>query len=215
MLADVLDREPRAVGGRVLDLCTGSGFLAIKAALRGASAVVAVDVSRRALVSVRLNARLNGVKVRAVRGDLFEAVRGQRFDVIVSNPPYLPGPVHELPRRGGARAWEAGPRGRAFIDRICDRAFEHLAPGGVALIVHSSLCSEQETLERFAARGMAASLAASHHGPLGPILQSRAKWLRDQGLLAEDDSEDIVIVRAQRPMSSAERPGDRLETMPL
>src|SRR3712207_7276935 len=83
-LADCLREQTLPPRATVLDLCTGSGILAITAALRGARPV-AVDVSRRAVLTVRLNARLNGVKVRAVRGDLFGAVGEQRFDAIVSH----------------------------------------------------------------------------------------------------------------------------------
>src|SRR5579875_2708696 len=103
MLADQLTRERLGPGVSVLDLGTGSGHLAVVAALTGAS-VVAVDVSRRAILSVRLT---------ALRSDLFAAVAGRRFDVIVSNPPYLPHPDEQLPRHGLARAIDAGPRGRA------------------------------------------------------------------------------------------------------
>src|SRR5918997_5568589 len=77
-------------GARVLDLCTGSGAIAVSAALAGAGEVTAIDVSRLAVLSARLNARLNGVRVRALRGDLLAPVTGERFDAIVSNPPYLP-----------------------------------------------------------------------------------------------------------------------------
>src|SRR5579859_7589040 len=119
MLARSIDVEPLGPDSSVLDLCCGSGVLGIHAALRGAGEVWAVDISRRAVAAARLNARLNGVRVRACRGDLFAAVPGLRFDLIVSNPPYLPGPAQRLPERGLARAWEAGPRGRAFLDRIC------------------------------------------------------------------------------------------------
>ncbi|MBV9801598.1 MAG: methyltransferase, partial [Solirubrobacterales bacterium] len=130
MLADQLRRERLGPGASVLDLGTGSGHLAVVAALAGASAV-AVDVSRRALISARLNAALNGVRVTALRGDLFAPVAGRRFDVIVSNPPYLPHPGEALPQRGLARAIDAGPRGRAFLDRICAQAAGHLAPRGL------------------------------------------------------------------------------------
>ena len=110
MLADHLRRERLGPGVSVLDLCAGSGLLALVAARRGATA--AVDVSRRAVLSVRLNAALNGVKVTALRGDLFAPVAGRRFDVIVSNPPYLPAPGRGASARGLARAVDAGPRGR-------------------------------------------------------------------------------------------------------
>src|SRR5437016_3066151 len=98
LLADFLKRERLRGGASVLDLCAGSGMLAIAAALEGASEVTAIDVSLRAVIAVRLNAWINRVRVEALTGDLFGPVHGRRFDVIVSNPPYLPGDVTELPR---------------------------------------------------------------------------------------------------------------------
>ena len=149
LLADALDREGLPPGARVLDLCSGSGALAIRAARRAQA--TAVDVSLRAVATIRLNALLNGVKVRAVRGDLLDAVPGERFDAIVSNPPYVPAPSDDLPARGPARAWDAGRDGRALLDRICAAAPAHLASGGVLLVVHSSLLGYERTAER--ARG--------------------------------------------------------------
>jgi release factor glutamine methyltransferase len=198
MLAAQVDAERPGPETSVLDLCTGSGVLAIHAALRGAGRVVAVDVSRRAVLAVTLNSRLNGVRVTARRGDLYGPVGGERFDLITSNPPYLPSPDPELPRRGLARATEAGPRGRAFIDRICAQAPDHLRPGGRVLIVHSSLCDEAETVARLTAVGLEADVAARYPGPLGPRLSARADWLRAQGLLEAEPREDIVIVRGRR-----------------
>jgi release factor glutamine methyltransferase len=195
MLADQLRRERLGPGVSVLDLCTGSGHLAVVAALAGAS-VVAVDVSRRSMLSVRLNAMLNGVRIAAVRGDLFAPVAGRRFDVIVSNPPYLPHPDEKLPEHGLARAIDAGPRGRAFIDRICAQVGEHLTPGGVLLLVHSSVCGEQATIDGLAAHGLRAEVVYRHRGPLGPILRSRVDWLRAEGLLLPGDEEDVLVFRA-------------------
>jgi release factor glutamine methyltransferase len=195
MLADQLRRERLGPGVRVLDLGTGSGHLAVVAALAGASAT-AIDVSRRALLSVRLNARLNGVRVTALRGDLFAPVAGRRFDVIVSNPPYLPHPDEHLPERGLARAIDAGPQGRAFIDRICAQVGEHLTPGGVLLLVHSSVCGEPETLEALSRSGLQAEVVYRHRGPLGPILRARVDYLRAQGMLLPGEEEEVIIVRA-------------------
>lgn len=65
------------------------------------------------MLAARINAKLNDVSVGARRGDLFDAAGPARFDLIVSNPPYLPTPVGDLPDRGLSRAWEAGTRGRA------------------------------------------------------------------------------------------------------
>jgi release factor glutamine methyltransferase len=201
MLAEHLTRERLGPGVTVLDLCTGSGLLALVAATHGASAT-AIDVSRKALLSVRLNALLNRVPVRALRGDLFAPVAGERFDLIVSNPPYLPDPSEELPTRGLARAWDAGMRGRAFLDRICAGAGEHLNPGGALLVIHSSVCGEQETHDALAAHGLETSVTFRHRGPLGPRLRARAGWLRERGLLLEGDQEEVVIFRAQAPAPS-------------
>ncbi|MBV8942912.1 MAG: methyltransferase [Solirubrobacterales bacterium] len=202
MLAGRLREEPRRDGASVLDLCSGSGLLAVVAALGGASRVVAIDVSRQAVMATRINAALNGVRVHAMRGDLFAPVAGERFDVIVSNPPYLPGPVEHLPRAGAARAWEGGVRGRVFIDRICDEAGEHLRPGGALLLLHSSVCGIPETLTRLWREGLEAGVVFRHRGPLGPVLRARAGWLRDQGLLADAEYEDVVVIRAQRVSGS-------------
>lgn len=198
MLADQLRRERLGPGVSALDLCTGSGHLAVVAALAGASAV-AIDVSRRSMVSVRLNALLNGVRITALRGDLFAPVADRRFDVIVSNPPYLPHPDEELPQRGLARAIDAGPRGRAFLDRICAQVGEHLTPGGVLLLVHSSVCGEQVTIDALEAQGLQTRVAFRHRGPLGPRLQARVDWLRAEGMLLPGDQEDVIVLRATRP----------------
>lgn len=205
MLADQLRRERLGAGVTVLDLCTGSGHLAVVGALAGASAV-AVDVSRRAVLSARLNALLNGVRVSALRGNLFEPVAGRRFDVIVSNPPYLPHPDEELPQRGLARAIDAGPRGRAFLDPICAEVADHLAPGGAFLLVHSSICGEADTVEALRARGLDTEVVFRHRGPLGPLLHARVDWLRAQGMLLEHDEEEVIVVRAQAPSAIGSSP---------
>lgn len=199
MLAEYLRRERLAEGARVLDVCTGSGILAISAARDGAAEVTAVDISRRAVAAARLNAWLNGVRIEVVRGDLFEPLRGRRFDVIVSNPPYLPGDIAELPRRGLARAWEGGRSGRAFIDRISAQARHHLRPGGVVLLVYSTVCGERQTLDVLRLGGVEPSVVERRRGPLGPRLRARAQWLSRQGLLLDGGEEEILIVRAQAP----------------
>jgi release factor glutamine methyltransferase len=206
MLARYVEQEHLAAGRRALDLCTGSGVLAIAAALGGASEVTAVDISRRAVAAVRLNARLNRVRVEAVRGDLFTPLTGRRFELIVSNPPYLPGDVSSLPSRGLARAWEGGRSGRVFIDRIAARAHDHLAPDGVLLLVYSTVCDESQTLGALRSGGLAADVVVRERGPLGPRLRARASWLRSQGMLLEDDQEEILVVRA-RP-ATARRPAE-------
>ena len=198
LLAEALDREPLPPGARVLDLCSGSGALAIRAALGGPRVVTAVDVSRRAVLTIRMNAALNRVRVRALRGDLFAAVTGERFDAIVSNPPYVPAPSDRLPARGRARAWDAGRDGRAMLDRICDRARAFLRPGGLLLLVHSSLLGLEPTLAALRAHGLAADVAVRQQGPLGPLMNGRRAHLEATGMLGEgQDEEDVLVIRAR------------------
>lgn len=198
MLAEHLRRERLGPDVTALDLCTGSGLLALVAAAGGAR-TTAIDVSRRALASVRLNAAVNRVRVTTLRGDLFAPVAGQRFDLIVSNPPYLPDPLEALPAGGPERAWDAGVAGRAFLDRICADVGEHLTPGGALLLIHSSVCGERQTLESLSARGLEAHVIFRERGPLGPLLAGRADWLRSRGLLLPGDQEEMVIVRGVSP----------------
>jgi release factor glutamine methyltransferase len=202
LLADTIARTPPR-DARVLDVCAGSGALAVAAALAGAREVTAVDISWRAVLTIRLNARRNGVRVEALGGDLFAPVRGRRFDVIVSNPPYLPSRRARLPARGPARAWEGGPDGRALLDRICAQAPRHLEPGGCLLVVQSSVCDPQESGRRLRAGGLASETVARRRGPLGPLLADRADLLAARGLLGEDGDEELVVIRASRPAGGA------------
>ena len=189
-------REQVRPGARVLDVCTGNGALAIAGAQAGAGAVTAVDVSRRSVITVRLNAALNSVRVRALRGDLFAPVAGERFDVIVSNPPYLPADDDVLPRRGQRRAWDAGRDGRILLDRICAEAPAHLRPGGILLLVHSAIIGVEPTVGRLEAAGLAVEVLERRRGPLGPLLTARAPLLEARGLLAPGErEEDVVVVR--------------------
>jgi release factor glutamine methyltransferase len=199
LLAQALRGHPRVAGGAVLDVCTGSGAIAVAAALAGARTVTAVDVSRRAVLTARMNARLNGVRVEALRGDLLTAVPGRRFDVITSNPPYLPADDDALPARGSARHTEAGRTGRVLLDRLIDAAPAHLTPGGVLLVTHSSVNGEAATLERMRAAGLEPAVAERRRGALGPLLAARAPRLEARGLLAPGErSEDVLVVAGQR-----------------
>lgn len=194
LLLRSLAREHIDEGIDVLDLGTGSGALAIAAARRGAR-VTAVDVSLRAVATAWLNARLNRQTVTVRRADLATASPPGAYDLVVSNPPYVPSPA--LPRRGTSRAWDAGPAGRAIVDRVCDAAARTLRPGGVLLLVHSGLCGTAETLGRLEHLKMSAEVTAREHIPFEPVLRRREQWLRRQGLLHDyENSEELVVFRA-------------------
>ena len=111
----------------VLDMGTGCGILGVLAAKR-ARKVVAVDVNPHAVRCAETNARLNGVmeKMDIRRGDLFEPIKkGEKFDVIIFNAPYLPSEAREQKTWIG-RAWAGGPTGRRLIDRFISRAPSYL-----------------------------------------------------------------------------------------
>lgn len=152
LLMAQLRREELGPGLRSLDLCTGTGVLAVVAALRGARAT-AVDISRAAVVSSRLNARLHGCRIRALRGDLDAPVARERFDLVTVNPPYVPSEDAEAPARGARRSWDAGSDGRLLLDRVCVRAPGLLTSSGVLLLVQSSLSGVAATLDALARGG--------------------------------------------------------------
>src|SRR5581483_1738776 len=86
----------RRPGGSVVDLCTGSGALALLAAARG-QRVIGVDLNTRALRLARLNAELNGREgIDWRQGDLYEPVAGERFVLVVANPPFVIAPGREF-----------------------------------------------------------------------------------------------------------------------
>jgi release factor glutamine methyltransferase len=184
-LVEAIGDRPRTV----LDLCTGTGALALVAARAGAR-VTAVDVSRRAVWNVRLNALLNGVRVDARHGDLLAPVAARSFDVIVTNPPYVPSSTDTLPRSGPERAWEAGPDGRALIERICAEAPARLAPGGQLLIVQSTVNGVDATIEALRGAGLDAAVARRERGPLGPLMTAAVG--------GRVDHEDVVVIRGMR-----------------
>ena len=118
---------------RVLDVGTGCGIQALRAR-RAAASVVATDVSERALAFTRLNALLNGVDgIQTRHGSLFEPVAGERFDRVVSNPPFV-----ITPRVAGVPEYEyrdAGFAGDDLVAAFVSGVGAVLAPGGTAQLL--------------------------------------------------------------------------------
>ena len=121
----------------VLDLCCGSGCIAVTVALElpGCRAE-GCDLSAEALAVARENAEALGAGVVWRQGDLFAAVPGRRYDAVLSNPPYIPEgeTLQEEVRREPAMALFAGADGLAFYRRIVREAPEHLCPGGFLMM---------------------------------------------------------------------------------
>ncbi len=135
--------ERVAVGSlaRVLELGTGSGAIAVALAHeRPDLAVVATDISEAALAVARRNARDHGAVIEFVNSDWFEALEPGRFDLIVSNPPYVAASDAHL-ERGDVRfeprlALVGGEDGLACIRIIAARAQSRLRPGGWLILEH-------------------------------------------------------------------------------
>lgn len=198
LLADVMRRGGYALEHDVLDLGSGGGALGVAAARAGARSVTAVDLSRRSVTATWVNSRLAGVRVRARRGDLFGPVAGRRFGLVVSNPPYVPAMTTALPRHRSARCWDAGVDGRALLDRICAGAPGVLAPGGTVLLVHSTVCGTQDTLDALDRAGLQARELARITVPFGPVMRARTTMLETRGMVAAGQrNEELVVVEGR------------------
>lgn len=121
----------------ILDLCTGSGAIAVSLAKYiPNSKIYGIDISEKALEVAKKNAEFNGVKnsIEFRVSDLFNKIRNQKFDIIVSNPPYikkediklLPKDVQKEPKI----ALDGGTDGLVFYSRIAKSAYKHLRRGG-------------------------------------------------------------------------------------
>lgn len=155
-LVSQLDSSRIRPEAEVLDMGTGSGVCAVFAA-RHAHRVVAVDINASAVRCARVNALLNRVEGRVdVRhGDLFDPIAGERFDLILFNPPFKTGEA----RNDRERAWRATGLGERFAEGL-DR---HLKPGGAVLLLLSTFGDAQVFLE---------PLRRGGHG-ISPLAQRR------------------------------------------
>lgn len=121
---------PPACPSRVLDLGCGAGTLALLAAKRGAAQVIGVDISTRAVALSGFNARLNGLSCRFEVSDMFSAVEGERFDLVVSQPPFITQP----PDVAASTFAHGGPMGDELALRVFEGLAAHLAPEGRAIV---------------------------------------------------------------------------------
>ncbi len=162
VLAAEIERR-RPAGWSVLDVGCGTGVLSLAAARAGA-AVTAIDINADAVHATAANAATNGLSVEVLQSDLFAALEGRRFDLVVINPPYFAkDPIDEA-----ERAWFAGAD-LGYFDRLFAGLGDHMVDGperGMALMVLGEGC-DMDTI----------SAAATRHGFVLDLVVAKRVWL--------------------------------------
>lgn len=204
LLIEAMQSTGVVAGQSMADICTGSGVVAVAAAQLGAESVTAFDICGQAVDCARRNSAAAGVRVDARRGTLSDAERFGPYDVVVSNPPYVPAEPGARPRgaadvAGPARAWDAGPDGRLVLDPLCRTAPRLLRRGATMLIVQSEFADPQRSVQLLRRGGLDADVMISRTIPFGPVLTARAGWMETVGLLSPGRrAEEIVVIRAEK-----------------
>jgi len=204
-----LDVVPDAPGGRVLELCAGTGVAALRAVRRGAAEAWATDIAPRCVEFARFNVRLNGLddRVRVVESDAWSALGGETFDLVLAHPPYVPALSHRFDFRDG------GADGEQVARRIVEGLGAHLRPGGryvmrAALSDRHGAPIARRVREWLGATGDDFDLVVLENGEYGPMEAYRnvtkgakdfvdcERWLRHfDGLGVERFAVCIVEIR--------------------
>lgn len=164
-------------GARVLDLCTGSGALAVAIkVLRADCEVCAADISPDALKLARDNAGLHNVEITFYEGDFFAPARGT-FDLIVVNPPYIPTEdlklLQEEVQREPMLALDGGTDGLSFYRRLFVEAPQYLNPGGYVVCELGD--GQSDAVRALAARRFTGITLHNDLGGLPRALRARLK----------------------------------------
>jgi release factor glutamine methyltransferase len=153
LVEKVIELAARFQQPRIVDVGTGSGAIAVALAHKLPHAqITATDICSRALVVARKNAKLNEVDLRFLEGDLLAPVASEKFEIVVSNPPYVPETDRatlsvEVREYEPALALFAGDDGLDVYRRLIPAAFDALAPGGfVALEIGYGLSTAMREL---------------------------------------------------------------------
>ena len=133
-----VEKIPVDASPRILDLCCGSGCIGITLKLRiPSSAVYMSDLSSAAADVARRNAERLSADVSVGTGDLFENIRDHDYDLIISNPPYIPenecSLLQEEVKKEPVAALDGGNDGLDFYRRICREAPDYLRRGGILM----------------------------------------------------------------------------------
>ena len=158
LVEKVLELATHFFAPRILDVGTGSGCIAVSLAHGIPHAhITAIDLSASALAIARENAKINGVEVRFIKGDLLVPVAGERFEIVVSNPPYVASADRdtlsvEVRDFEPALALFAGEDGLEVYRRLIPAAFDALIPGGF-VVLEIGYGQEQEIRALLSANG--------------------------------------------------------------
>lgn len=176
------DQIPDISGQTVVDVGTGSGFLAIVAMLQGASKVNVLDINLEAISVAFENAERNGVRDGLVHLPMGQTMiplpAGTLVDLVLSNPAQLP-----LPEPAGPNSpYCAGKDGRRMIEEVIRDSAECLAPSGRLLMTHNSMCDLPASLELMKSVGLTPRVVAEHSLELRAIFNR--PWLDELGGVA-------------------------------
>jgi release factor glutamine methyltransferase len=155
---------------RVLDVGTGSGYVAARLCEEAGADGVGSDLNPAACRQAR------DAGVPAVRGDMFEPFQNDSFDVVVCNPPYLPTPPEREWDDWMERALSGGEDGRAVVDPFLDGVGRVLRPDGEAYLLISTLTGPEAVREFAGDRGLDSEIVAEESHPFEKLLVVRF-WL--------------------------------------
>lgn len=144
LLRDYLKENVELDGKKFLEIGTGNGEIAIHAAENGAE-VTATDVNHEALEHVKGKARDKDIEVEVIESDLFEDVENRNYDLIVFNPPYLPGDEGI----GDEEIWRGGTKGVKVSERFLEEVETYMSENGCFFIVASSLAEYRDLIKKF------------------------------------------------------------------
>lgn len=148
----LLLKAVEASGGKVLDMCAGTGVVGLNAA-KFADEVTLVDINEYALNLINLNASKNNIdNIRVIKSDLFSELENEKFDVIFMNPPYLPGNASTSDYLDIATI--GGKEGHEFTERFVLEAKKHLEPGGRIFMVLSTKYNTEKVYKAMRSVGL-------------------------------------------------------------
>lgn len=190
-------------GENALDLGTGCGFFAIVLS-EGFDEIYAIDIVNEAIECTNLNSKLNEVdsKVHALKGNLFDPVRGMKFDLIVSNPPQMPTPSVKEREDWIGFMDNGGVDGREIVDEIIENASNFLKASGKLVIVHLDVANIKKTILKLQDKGLRTKILAEHKVLIGRLEFERKEHIEKFGIsfIAENKHlfQKVAIIEGEK-----------------